>query len=69
MNLLGNALGLDTSALKKEITKFQLAQAETNALLEENNQLLTQILQQLGGKALKKDQLKSLNDSLKSLEN
>lgn len=59
-----NFLGIDLTDLKKEIAKFQLAQAETNALLKEQNQLLIKILIQLGAD-LKKE---SLNDSLKSLK-
>jgi hypothetical protein len=50
MSILGNALGIDPNTLKKELSKFQQTQIETNALLKENNQLLTQILIQLGGK-------------------
>jgi hypothetical protein len=50
MSILGNALGVDLSTLKKELSKFQQTQIETNTLLRENNQLLTQILTQLGGK-------------------
>jgi len=52
MTLLGNALGIDLNLLKKEISKFQSTQLETNALLRENNQLLTHILTQLGGKPI-----------------
>lgn len=63
MSLLGNALGIDPSALKKEIIKTK---EETKALLEENNQLLRQILIQLGGKPALKEENNS-DDNLQSL--
>jgi hypothetical protein len=57
MSIIGNALGIDPNLLKKEIRQFQATQLETNTLLKEQNQLLTQILIQLGGKPT--DQLES----------
>jgi hypothetical protein len=43
-------LGIDLKPLINELAKFQQTQVQIITLLKENNQLLTQIYCQLGGK-------------------